>query len=75
MNTEINEQELTKRGFVLNTKHVSDTFRMYEKGNIVLEASFMTDGKWTLREKIDIENSKYIADVSTFEDVSDFYCR
>jgi hypothetical protein len=72
MKQEINEKELTKRDFVLNTKHVSDTFRMYEKDNIVLEASFMTDGKWTLREKIDHENSKYIADVSSFEEVSNF---
>ena len=74
METKINEKALTERGYVLNTKYCSNSFRMFEKENIVLEASFMTDGKWTLREKIDTENSKYISDVSSFEEVSNFYC-
>jgi hypothetical protein len=74
MKTKINEKELIKKGFILNTKHVSGTFKMYKKGNIILEASFIVDKKWSLRKSIDQENSKYIADVSNFKEVSNFLC-
>ena len=70
----INEKTLIEKGFTLNMKHNSDTFKMYEKGDVIIESSFMSDGKWALRERTDGENSKYIGMVKTWHDVSVFNC-
>ena len=70
----INEKTLKEKGFILNTKCTSYSFKMYEKDTVVLEAPYTLGGTWTLRERIDTENSKYIGDVRTWDDVAVFNC-
>lgn len=63
----ITEQALKEKGFVLKTH--SSVLKMYEKDQTIIESTFIGDWNWELRERIDSENSKYIAEVKTFEDI------
>ena len=83
MATEINEQTLIDNGFIKNDRYSTNTFKYYEKDELVLEQSLMSFFKkqgdtkkylWDLRKKLDGDNSEFIATVDTWDDVSKIYC-